>query len=404
MTEEKSLIDITYRRRALAVGVLATVLLAACSNTPGAQSSSPSGSTSASASASTSGHPLDQIPPAPNFSGNIAGAGATFPNPIYQQWLVDYNKDYPNIKVSYDSIGSGGGVAQITANTVQFGASDAPMKPEERAAAQTQNGSEVLHIPTVFGAVVPAYNISSISAKLNFTPEALGGIFAGKITKWNDQAIASANPGVTLPATDITVVHRSDGSGTTNVFTTYLTQVSPVWKDTLGANSSGKEVAWPVGLGGQGNEGVTATVTQTPGAIGYIELAYAIANKVPFGKVKNKSGNFLDASLASVAAAANLTTIPQDLTFSSVNTEVVEGYPITNATWLLVYKDQDKVSTDQARSEALVHFLLWILDKGEGEAKDLSYASLPDNLLQAARASVATISWQGKPIVDLLYK
>jgi ABC-type phosphate transport system substrate-binding protein len=182
MTEEKSLFGTTYRRRALAVGILAAVLLAACSNTPAAQSSSPSASSSAGASASTSGHPLDQVPPAPNFNGNIAGAGATFPNPIYQQWLVDYNKDNPNIKVSYDSIGSGGGVAQITANTVQFGGSDAPMKPAEREAAKAKNGSEVLHIPTVFGAVVPAYHLSSVSAKLQFTPEALGGIFAGKIT------------------------------------------------------------------------------------------------------------------------------------------------------------------------------------------------------------------------------
>jgi phosphate transport system substrate-binding protein len=404
MTEEKSLFGTTYRRRALAVGILAAVLLAACSNTPAAQSSSPSASSSAGASASTSGHPLDQVPPAPNFNGNIAGAGATFPNPIYQQWLVDYNKDNPNIKVSYDSIGSGGGVAQITANTLQFGGSDAPMKPAEREAAKAKNGSEVLHIPTVFGAVVPAYNLSSVSAKLQFTPEALGGIFAGKITKWNDQAIASANPGVTLPASDITVVHRSDGSGTTNVFTDYLTKVSPVWKDTLGANSVGKEVAWPVGLGGQGNEGVTATVTQTPGAIGYIELAYAIQNNVPFGKVKNKAGNFVDASLASVTAAANLATIPDDLTFSSTNTDAADGYPITNATWLLVYKEQDKVSDNQSRSEALVHFLLWVLDKGEGEAKDLNYASLPDNLLTAARQAVATISWNGQPIVDALYK
>src|SRR6266571_3407530 len=251
MMEERSLIRTTYRRRALAVGMLATLLLAACSNTPGAQTASPS-SSSNSASQSASAHDLSKIPPAPNFSGSIAGAGATFPNPIYQQWLVDYNKDNPNIKVSYDSIGSGGGVAQITANTVQFGASDAPMKPDERTKASTQNGSDVLHIPTVFGAVVPAYNLGGVSAKLQFTPDALGGIFAGKITKWNDQAIASANPGVTLPATDITVVHRSDGSGTTNVWTDYLTKVSQVWKATLGANSVGKEVAWPVGLGGKG--------------------------------------------------------------------------------------------------------------------------------------------------------
>lgn len=385
------------------VAASASLLLSACANTPGSQGSA---STSATASSSTpaSTHDLSQVPPAPDFDGSLAGAGATFPNPVYQQWLVDYNKDYPKIKVSYDSIGSGGGVAQITADTVQFGASDAPMKPAERTKASSQNGSEIIHIPTVFGAVVPAYNLSGVSEKLNFTPAALGGIFAGKITKWNDPAIASANSGVSLPATDITVVHRSDGSGTTNVWTDYLTKVSPVWKETLGANSVGKEVAWPVGLGGKGNEGVTATVTQTPGAIGYIELAYAIQNNVPYGKVQNKAGNFVDATLASVTAAANLSSVPDDLTFSSTNTDAADGYPIANATWLLIYKDQDKVSDNQGRSEALVHFLLWILDKGEGAAKDLNYAALPDNLLDAARKSVATISWNGKPIVDALYK
>jgi phosphate transport system substrate-binding protein len=393
----------TPRRGALVVVVSGALLTAACANTPAAQSSTPLPSSSAAASASASGLDLTQVPPAPPYSGAIAGAGATFPNPIYQQWLVDYNKAYPQIQISYDSIGSGGGVAQITANTVQFGGSDAPLKDTERAAALTANGTDVLHIPTVFGAVVPAYNLASVTAKLNFTPAALGGIFAGKLTKWNDPAIASANPGVSLPATAITVVHRSDGSGTTNVFTGYLTKVSTVWTATLGANSQGKEVAWPVGLGGQGNEGVTATVTQTPGAIGYIELAYAIQNKVTFGKVQNKAGTFIDASLDSVTAAAKLSTIPDDLTFSSTNTDAPDGYPIANATWLLVYQAQDKVSDNEARSQALVHFLLWALDKGEAEASTLDYAPLPDNLRTAALQKVATITWNGEPIVNVLY-
>ncbi len=395
----------TQRRQVLAVVLGATLLLAACANTPAAQSSTPLASPGPSTTAgpSVSGPDLTQLPPAPAYSGAIAGAGATFPNPIYQQWLVDYNKVFPAIKISYDSIGSGGGVKQITANTVQFGGSDAPLKPEERTAAQQANGTEVLHIPTVFGAVVPAYNLSGVSAKLNFTPDILGGIFAGKITRWNDPAITAANPGVSLPAIDITVVHRADGSGTTNVFTGYLTKVSQVWRDTLGANSAGKEVAWPVGLGGQGNEGVTATVTQTPGAIGYIELAYAIQNNVSFGKVQNSSGNFIDASLASVTAAANLSTIPTDLTFSSTNTDAPDGYPIANATWLLVYRDQQKVSDNQARSQALVHFLLWVLDKGEAEAPALDYAPLPDALRAAALKMVGTISWGGVPIVSSLY-
>jgi phosphate transport system substrate-binding protein len=394
----------TPRLRAMVVVLGGALLIAACANTPAAQSSTPLPSSSAGASASASGLDLTQVPSAPAYSGAIAGAGATFPNPIYQQWLVDYNKAYPQIQISYDSIGSGGGVAQITANTVQFGGSDAPLKDTERAAALTANGTDVLHIPTVFGAVVPAYNLAGVTAKLNFTPDALGGIFAGKITKWNDPAITSANPGVSLPATSITVVHRSDGSGTTNVFTGYLTKVSTVWTATLGANSAGKEVAWPVGLGGQGNEGVTATVTQTPGAIGYIELAYAIQNHVAFGKVQNKSGTFVEATLASVTAAAKLSTIPDDLTFSSTNTDAPDGYPIANATWLLVYQAQDKVSDNEARSQALVHFLLWVLDKGEAEASTLDYAPLPDNLLTAALQKVATITWNGAPIVNSLYK
>jgi len=379
--------------------------MSACANTPAAKSSTPAPSLTpaASVAASASGLDLTQVPPAPAFSGAIAGAGATFPNPIYQQWLVDYNAAYPQIKISYDSIGSGGGVKQITENTVQFGGSDAPLKPEERTAAQQANGTEVLHIPTVFGAVVPAYNLASVTTKLQFTPDLLGGIFAGKITRWNDPAITAVNAGVSLPATDITVVHRSDGSGTTNVFTDYLTKVSQVWRDTLGPNSAGKEVAWPVGLGGQGNEGVTATVTQTPGAIGYIELAYAIQNSVPFGKVQNKAGTFIDASLESVTAAAQLPTIPADLTFSSTDTDAPDGYPIANATWLLVYREQDKVSDNQLRSEALVHFMLWVLDKGEAEAHTLDYAPLPDTLRAAALQMVATISWNGAPIVNGLY-
>jgi phosphate transport system substrate-binding protein len=382
-----------------------SVLMAACANTPAAQSSTPAPSLAGpSAAASASGLDLTKVPPAPSYSGAIAGAGATFPNPIYQQWLVDYNAAYPKIQISYDSIGSGGGVKQVIANTVQFGGSDAPLKPDERTAAQQANGTEVLHIPTVFGAVVPAYNLESVSATLSFTPDVLGGIFAGKITKWNDPAIAAVNAGIDLPATDINVVHRSDGSGTTAVFTDYLTKVSQVWRDTLGENSAGKEVAWPVGLGGQGNEGVTATVTQTPGAIGYIELAYAIQNEVPFGKVQNKSGSFIEASLESVTAAAQLGTIPADLTFSSTDTDAPDGWPISNATWLLVYRDQEKVSDNQARSEALVHFLLWVLDEGEAEAPTLDYAPLPDTLRDAALQMVATISWDGAPIVDSLYR
>jgi phosphate transport system substrate-binding protein len=392
----------THWRPALVFVAGASLLLGACSSNTGGSSSGVSAS-AAGASGSPGQVDLTTVPAAPDFSGNLAGAGSTFINPVMQQWLVDYNADYQQIQISYDSIGSGGGIKQLTENTVQFGATDAPMSDSERSDAQSKNGTPVVHIPVVFGAVVPAYNVPGITDKLTFTPDALGGIFAGKVTKWNDPLIAQANPGVSLPDTNITVVHRSDGSGTTFTFTDYLTKVSSVWRDTLGANSTGKEVAWPTGLGGQGNEGVTATVTQTPGAIGYIELAYAIENSIPFGKVVNKAGTAIEASIASVSAAAKFDTIPEDLTFSATNTPASDGYPITGCTWIILYQDQAKVSQNEAASAALVHYLIWILDKGQADAASLNYASPPDVLRQAALDKLATITWNGTPIVNGLY-
>ncbi|HET7636569.1 MAG TPA: phosphate ABC transporter substrate-binding protein PstS [Candidatus Limnocylindria bacterium] len=400
----------TMRLAPLMAGVL---LLAACSNTgaslsPGATPSAPAssasdaGSPSAPASATT--HDLSQVPPAPDFSGAITADGATFPQPVYEQWLQSYNRDYPQIKVSYAGGGSGQGIKDITANTVQFAGSDAPMKADEKQAAESRNGTPILHIPALFGAIVVAYNLPGVE-KLNFSPDVIGKVFTGKITNWNDPVIKADNPNASLPDQQITVVHRSDGSGTTNAFTSWLCEVSSDWKDTLGANScAGKEVKWPVGLGGKGNPGVTAQVTQTAGAIGYIELAYALQNKVPYGNVKNASGSFVEPTLDSVAAAANFEQIPADLTFEAWGSSVADAYPITTATWLLVYQQQEKVSSDQARSAAVVHVLIWALDKGGDDAKSLSYAVLPDRLREAALARIATITWNGTPMVDELYR
>ncbi len=400
------------RRVHFALPVLAaTILLAACSNTgatvsPSAQSSpsEPAGSQpAASASPSSSTHDLSQVPPAPNFSGNITADGATFPQPVYEQWLQSYNAENPQIKISYAGGGSGQGIKDITANVVQFAGSDAPMKPEERQAAESRNGP-ILHIPTVFGAIVMAYNLPGID-QLNFSPEVIGKIFTGKITVWNDRAIAADNPGAQLPDQKITVVHRSDGSGTTNAFTSWLCEASTDWKTTLGADAcAGKEVRWPVGLGGKGNPGVTAQVTQTKGALGYVELAYAMQNKVAYGKVMNAAGTFIQPTLESVAAAANFDTIPSDLTFEAWGSKVADAYPITTATWLLVYQAQDRVSSDEARSQAVVHFLIWALDKGGSDAESLAYAVLPERLRQAALQQVATITWNGTPVVDALYR
>ena len=393
------------RRSALIVGLATVLLLAACSSNDSAGSSStPSPTSGASGPAGSAGTPdLSQVPDPPGFSGSIAADGATFPQPVYEQWLTDYNQAYNDIQISYAGGGSGQGIKDITSNVVQWAGSDAPMKPEEQSAAEGQNGTPIFHIPTVFGAIVMAYNLEGVSDPINFTPDTIGQIFTGKITRWNDPALKTDNPNISFPDQAITVVHRSDGSGTTNAFTSYLCDVSADWKAAVDP-CAGKEVTWPVGLGGSGNPGVASTISSTPGALGYVELAYALQNSIPFGNVKNQSGTFVTPSLDSVAAAANFSTIPDSLTFSAVNTDVADGYPITTATWILIYKEQDKVSDDQARSEAVVHFLIWALNKGGDDAKALDYAVLPDALRQAALARVAEVTWNGTPIVDDLYK
>src|ERR1044071_5644239 len=302
---------------------------------------------------------------------SLQGAGATFPNPLYQKWLSEYGKLHPNIRIDYQSIGSGGGIKQIKEQTVDFGASDAPMKDEDLKSAP----GELLHIPTVLGAVVLTYNLQGVSQPLRFSPAVIADIFLGKIKRWDDAAIKNDNPGVTLPAADITVVHRSDGSGTSAVFTDYLSKVSPEWKEKVGTGTSPK---WPAGLGAKGNEGVTGQVKQTPNTLGYVELAYAVQNKLPVALIKNASGNFVEPSLDAVTAAAaeSLSTTPEDLRVSITNAGGATAYPISSYTYLLVYKDQ----RDAAKGKALVDFIWWGIHDGERFAKDLQYAPLPADI------------------------
>jgi phosphate transport system substrate-binding protein len=300
----------------------------------------------------------------------INGAGATFPYPIYSKWFDEYAKVDPSVRFNYQSIGSGGGQKQIMAQTVDFGASDGPMSDDNLSKAP----GKILHIPTVAGAVVMSYNLPG-SPKLKLDGDTIAGMYLGKITKWNDPKIAALNPGTKLPDNDIVVVHRSDGSGTTFIFTDYLSKISPEWKTKAGTNTS---VNWPTGLGGKGNEGVSGQIKQTPGAIGYVELIYAIQNKMPDAQVKNAAGQFVEPTLESVTAALATAEIPDDFRFSMTNAPGENAYPIAGATWLLVYQ-QPK---DPAKGKKLVEFLKWALAKGEGMAKDLNYAPLPDTVQQ----------------------
>lgn len=308
---------------------------------------------------------------APPSSGSVdlTGAGATFPAPIYSKWFADYATK-TGVKINYQAIGSGGGIRQLSEGTVDFGASDSPMKDEEIAKAK----GPILHIPTVLGAVAITYNLPEVTAQLKLTGPVVADIFAGKIKKWNDAQIAALNAGVKLPATDILVVHRSDGSGTTFVFTDYLTTVSKTWAAGPGR---GKEVPWPVGLGGKGNDGVAGQVKQTPGGIGYVELAYAAQNKLTFATIKNAAGKFVAPSVAGVtaAAAAVAEQLPPntDYRVSIVNAAGADAYPISSFTWILVYTNQ----ADATKSKKLVDFLRWALTEGEKEASALDYAPLP---------------------------
>ena len=298
----------------------------------------------------------------------INGAGATFPYPIYSKWFDEYAKVDPSVRFNYQSIGSGGGQKQILAQTVDFGASDGPMSDENLSKAP----GKILHIPTVAGAVVLTYNLAG-NPSLKLDGDTIAGIYLGQIKKWNDPKLTALNPGTKLPDQDIVVVHRSDGSGTSFIFTDYLSKMSPKWKEKVGNNTS---VNWPTGIGGKGNEGVSGQVKQTPGAIGYVELIYAIQNKMPYADVKNSAGQFVKPTIDSVTAAIATANIPDDFRFSMTNAPGKDAYPICGATWLLVYEQQK----DAAKGKKLVEFLKWAAKDGEKMAKDLDYAPLPDSV------------------------
>ena len=311
----------------------------------------------------------------------LNGAGATFPYPMYSKWFSEYNKLHSDIQFNYQSIGSGGGIRQVLAGTVDFGATDGPMTDEQLAQAKTK----ILHIPTVLGADVPAYNIPGVTEELKFTPELLANIFLGKITSWNDAALGKANPGVNLPNQPIIVIHRSDGSGTTYIFTDYLSKVSPDWKNQVGKGTS---VKWPVGLGGKGNEGVAGMIRQMQGSIGYVELIYAVNNKIAYGSVKNAAGQFVKASLDSVtAAAASVKSMPADFRVSITNAPGKDAYPIASFTWLLI----PTPSKDPAKGKIIADFLNWMVDDGQKMTADLAYAPLPESVVAKVKETTKQV-------------
>ena len=311
----------------------------------------------------------------------INGAGATFPYPMYSKWFSDYHKVHPEVQFNYQSIGSGGGIRQVLAGTVDFGASDGPMSDEQLSQAKTK----ILHIPTVLGAVVPAYNVPGVTGEVKFTPQALAGIFLGKITSWNDPAITKENPGVNFPGQPIIVIHRSDGSGTTFIFTDYLSKISSEWGN--GPNK-GTSVKWPVGLGGKGNEGVAGMIRQMQGAIGYIELIYAVQNNIPYGIVKNASGAYVKASLESVTAAAgSVKNMPADFRVSITNAPGKDAYPISSFTWLLIPTQ----SKEAGKGKIISDFLNWMVDDGQKETASLTYAPLPENVAVKVKDAIKQV-------------
>jgi phosphate transport system substrate-binding protein len=321
----------------------------------------------------------------PGGSGSVIqinGAGATFPNPIYSKWTSEYNKLHPNVRINYQSVGSGAGIRQLMSRTVFFGASDQPMKDEQLKAAS----GPILHFPTVLGAVVPIYKLPGVSADLKFSGAALAGIVLGKIKKWNDPVLVKLNPGVDLPDLPLTFVHRSDGSGTTFVWADFLGKVSPEFKSTVGVDASLK---WPVGVGAKGNEGVAGLVRQTPGSLGYTEPAYANQNEIAFGSVQNSAGNFVKASAESVTAAAAgaAATMPEDFRVSITNAPGAQAYPIASFTWMLLYENPD----DKVQAKAMVDFMKWALMDGQKFASDLGYSPLPANVVEMERMALERI-------------
>lgn len=315
----------------------------------------------------------------------LNGAGATFPYPIYSKWFSEYHKSHSDVLINYQSIGSGGGIRQVTEGTVEFGASDMPMTDDQLKEAQAKLKTKILNIPTVLGADVPAYNVPGLSGDLKFTPDVLAGIFLGRITNWNDKAISDANPGVKFPNQEIIVVHRSDGSGTTFIWTDYLSKISPDWKAQVG---SGTSVKWPKGLGGKGNEGVAGSIRQLPGSIGYVELIYAVQNKIPFGSVRNSAGTFVKASLEGVtAAAASAPKMPADFRVSITNAPGKDAYPISSFTWLLIPSQ----SKDPSKGKILADFLTWMVADGQGMTSALAYAPLPENVAAKVKEAIKQV-------------
>ena len=349
----------TMRRSWLAACLIAVFTVAACG---GNQSQTP-----------------DQGSAAPGSTVQINGAGATFPNPIYSKWFSEYNKLHPNIQINYQPIGSGGGIRQLTSQTVFFGASDGPMTDEQLKAAP----GPILHFPTVLGAVVPVFNLAGVT-DLKFSGPVLADIYLGKIKKWNAPAIATLNPGVKLPATDIAVAHRSDGSGTTYIWVDYLSKVSPEFKEKVGVNAS---VNWPVGIGGKGNDGVAGVVSQTPGAIGYVELIFALKNNISYGSVQNAAGGIVKASPESVTKAAAGVSMPDDFRVSITNAPGAGAYPISSFTWLLLYENP----SDKAMSKVMVDFITWAIGDGQKFATELGYASLPDAVVMKEMGALGKI-------------
>jgi phosphate transport system substrate-binding protein len=317
----------------------------------------------------------------------LDGAGATFPAVIYTKWISEYEK-LTGVRINYQSIGSGGGIKSITDRTVDFGATDGPMTDDQLAAAR----APILHLPMVMGAVVPTYNLAGVAQTLRFTPEALAGIFLGEIKRWDDARIAAANPGVALPSADITVVHRSDGSGTTYIWVDYLSKVSKLWETKVGRGNS---VEWPVGLGGKGNEGVAGAVKQTPGSVGYVELIYAIQQKLPAGRVQNAKGTFVAPDLDTVSKAAEGITLADDLRVSITNSPNADAYPVSGFTWVLAYRDMP----DRAKALALARYAWWAIHDGQRFAKDLGYAPLPADVVGKTEAKIRTIGAGGTPVL-----
>lgn len=390
----------------MAAGVLGVALVAAgCGSTSnvGSPSSAKGGASATNVSFGAENQQIcgtgsrqpgykNTIGTVPGGADSLSGAGSTFVAPMMSQWASTYNKP-TGVQVSYQSIGSGGGIAQVQAETVDFGVADTGMKPDEIAAAK---GGPVVQIPLLFGAVVPAYNIKGIGPGLKFTGDVLGKIFAGKIKAWNDPAISALNPGVKLPAEPIAVVHRSDASGTTAIFSDYLTKTSPAWVSTLGgaSKSSSKTIAWPAGIGGKGNEGVSGAVSQTEGAIGYVELQYALAQGITLGQVQNKAGKFIEPCIATASAAASGIQYPSNLVTSFTGQSGTNAYPIAGSTYALVYAHQ----TDKAKAAALVNFLAWVLTKGQDTVTSLHYAPLPPDLQRLAYAQLKKITVNGQPV------